>query len=502
MSAFRLRRDESGIAIVLALAIMIVLAITVTSVVDYTTSDSRSGSRDSGRQSALALAEAGVNQAASILDNQNPFDGTALGSQGSPIVLSNFDGQGGSVSFYGVYNNNSANPMWTVTSTGSVRSTTTVGPITRTVTATITITPDPTQPLNVAAWNWMISTNTSDSNHCDETIDEGSAVDTPIYVFGNLCIKKGTQIVEPSSARPVSLVVGGKLAYIGDGSETVGLDAADPITEAHIGSGCTQSIGSSTHTCSPSTEKFYVRNYDTTIPSISVPAPDFASAYQYASPGPMNPCTGTGVPVFDNDGSLNFTTYPNGSAPTFELTPTASDYTCRTTDSSGNVLGELSWNHVTKVLTVKGMIYIDGSVTVSNVTTNSYTGQATLYLSGTFTMIKNAQLCANVASSGTTCDFNGWDPNSRMLMIVAHGNVSTNSVLFQQGNYFQGGIQATNQLELDKNSITEGPLIAGSIVFQKPVTAKPFPTITVVPIGASSNPNTHGSPAVPVYQNG
>jgi hypothetical protein len=163
-------------------------------------------------------------------------------------------------------------------------------------------------------------------------------------------------------------------------------------------------------------------------------------------------------------------------------------------------VGELSWNHNTDQLTVKGMIYIDGSVTVSNVATNSYTGQATLYLSGEFTMIKNALLCASVVNG--TCDFSSWDPNSRMLMIVAHGSISGNSVLFQQGNYFQGGIQATNQLELDKNSITEGPMIAGAIVFQKPVYAKPFPTITVVPIGTTSNPNTHGSPAVPVYQNG
>jgi len=80
--------------------------------------------------------------------------------------------------------------------------------------------------------------------------------------------------------------------------------------------------------------------------------------------------------------------------------------------------GELSWNATTKTLTVTGTIYIDGSAKISNSAVNTYNGQATLYLSGTF--YANGSLCAAV--SGTTCNFAGWNPDHELLMIVANGN--------------------------------------------------------------------------------
>jgi hypothetical protein len=80
--------------------------------------------------------------------------------------------------------------------------------------------------------------------------------------------------------------------------------------------------------------------------------------------------------------------------------------------------GELSWNAATKTLTVSGTIYIDGSATISDGAINTYNGQATLYLSGTF--YANGSLCAAV--SGTTCNFAGWQPDKELLMIIAAGS--------------------------------------------------------------------------------
>jgi Tfp pilus assembly protein PilX len=53
-------RDESGIALVIALMSLVVLGIAVTSVISYTTTNQRSSNASRGRTSAFSLAEAGV----------------------------------------------------------------------------------------------------------------------------------------------------------------------------------------------------------------------------------------------------------------------------------------------------------------------------------------------------------------------------------------------------------------------------------------------------------
>ena len=105
----------------------------------------------------------------------------------------------------------------------------------------------------------------------------------------------------------------------------------------------------------------------------------------------------------------------NNNAGTINLTPNSS-YSCKYYDIPPNdtdLLGELSWNNTTKKLTVRGAIYIDGSAVVSNNSVNEYDGLATLYLSGTFRIDGNAQLCGGVAANN--CDFTSWDPNTDNL---------------------------------------------------------------------------------------
>ena len=51
---------------------------------------------------------------------------------------------------------------------------------------------------------------------------------------------------------------------------------------------------------------------------------------------------------------------------------------------------------------MKGVVYIDGSAYISNNSMNRYVGLATLYLSGTFRIDGNAQLCGGVAPATAT----------------------------------------------------------------------------------------------------
>jgi Tfp pilus assembly protein PilX len=79
----RLKSDEGGFALVIALAVTVVFSMTVVTVIESATSNSRSSDRSKGRISAYSLAEAGINNAASILAKNNAYDQHVLHPQGS-----------------------------------------------------------------------------------------------------------------------------------------------------------------------------------------------------------------------------------------------------------------------------------------------------------------------------------------------------------------------------------------------------------------------------------
>jgi hypothetical protein len=159
--------------------------------------------------------------------------------------------------------------------------------------------------------------------------------------------------------------------------------------------------------------------------------------------------------------------------------------------------GELSWNATTKTLTVAGTIFIDGSAKISNSAVNTYNGQATLYLSGTF--YANGTLCAAV--SGTGCNFAGWNPDNELLMIVAGGNggqVNPGDSIFIANNFsYQGGLYATNAVEFGNNVNVDGPIVGSQILLSNNLTTNSFPTISTVPVGMPSNRDVYAQPNPP-----
>ena len=205
---------------------------------------------------------------------------------------------------------------------------------------------------------------------------------------------------------------------------------------------------------------------------------------------PARPSSGT-PPVFDN----NYPTRDNSVATSFDLTP-ASSYTCRV-GPSGSPSGELSWNATTKVLTVSGTIFIDGSAKVSN-SLAQYNGQAALYLSGTF--LVTGKLCGGI--SGGNCDFASWNPNTEMLTVV------TNST----GGPGCGGRRrpAVEQRRLPGRALLDRRDRHGQQ--REPRTARwsaprsssrttssrsAFGTITTVPVGQPGNPEVYAQPNPP-----
>jgi hypothetical protein len=556
----QLKNDERGFALVLALGITVVLSMTVVTVIEATTADSRTAVQSRNRVSAYTLAEAGVNNATSILSNVvndydvhvlhpqppnqpsdcaspplNPSTAPSLGNTCSPYV---FNLDGGTATMSGYFDAGTNN--WYVTSVGQVRNPYGGVQTTRTLTATIHIRPQASQANVVPAWNYVFVKDTT-PNVCNVTLDQTTALSASLYSEGNICFKNQGDITESNSSDPVFLEARNMLVWLSGSSKGVGDNGTNPtqkISSAKIANGCTTgSVNSSgvltanaPHACTtanPYKDYFYVKTsadctgcgYTSTAPQISSPtltSTDWDTYYSTAQISRLNPCNAGGMAAstFDND------TVRNNSLPTaFNLTP-GTNYSCRTTTSSGSVVGELDWDATNHILSVRGNVYFDGNVTISGVVkyrgvnyqgnhpagsngSDGTGGMMALYASGTVSLSNGGVFCGwdtvhDVAAyNGSTCDFSAWTPDKSMFMIVSQGGVTLN-----QSSYFQGAIFTPGAVVVGQSSQTEGPLIAGTLTIGQSAQMKPLPGLADLPLGAPGNPNTSGVPDPPTYTSG
>ena len=128
--------DDRGMALAIAIGVMLVLSITVTSVISYTGAGSRSTNISTAGQKASALAEAGMNNALSVLSTSGT-DSVAMRPQ--PAYAGDTNATvtsyvGGSTATWGAAYT-AATRTWTIKSIGSVPNPTGPGPndITRTL---------------------------------------------------------------------------------------------------------------------------------------------------------------------------------------------------------------------------------------------------------------------------------------------------------------------------------------------------------------------------------
>ena len=154
---------------------------------------------------------------------------------------------------------------------------------------------------------------------------------------------------------------------------------------------------------------------------------------------------------------------------------------------------------------MNGTMYIDGSVKIENGAVNSYTGFATIYVSGTL-LIKNSSMCAVIVAGA--CSTQNWTSNSRMLVFVVGGNGSNaghqsqtgtgNSILLNSAR-FQGALYATYGIDIATTSNADGPLDGAPVKVGQSVNST-WPVFTVVPAGMPGNPVAYAEPQPPVYE--
>jgi hypothetical protein len=495
--------DERGFSLVFTLLTILVTSVTLTAAIQYTTSNSRQSTRSKADQIAYALAEAGLANGAAVLSNpsNNALDTSVLpNAEPDPAnpAHANYIGEyeGGTSKWWGVLEGH----QWLMHGVGIVTDPTgKTSPVRREVTSTIRIMPSLEQELNSNAWNFMFAKNTADP--CDVTFENSVLVDTSLYNLGDLCFANSAAVVKAADPDVTNIYVGQHIQFGGTGA--VGT-STNRINQAQVGLGCR--VGTTGDWTTPCTSD--TRVHANTILAGTLagegPTADFDFWYANAKPGPAQFCNvanGMSTTTFEAAGSTTRNT--TGPWTSFNLTPN-SNYTCEYWDTMlepDEKLGELSWNNATKVLSITGAVYIDGSAYVSNNATNRYAGLGTLYLSGTFRIDGNSQLCGGVA--GGNCDFDNWDPNTNQLGIITDGQDAAGyGISVLNSARLQASLYATHAVLLENQTVFDGPMVAGTFKLENNIITHEFPTIFTVPLGWPGNPNVYAEPQPPQNYSG
>lgn len=404
MRRFLLRED--GIALVMAVGVVAVLSITAATALYYTSTNTRSADYSKASSRAHSLAEAGIAEALSRLAvASDPVDPNLL-----PATTITLDG--GTATYSGAL----AGTLWTITSIGQLRNPTGSADVRRTLTREVSVQSLDTGSISIA-WDRTFHNSTTSCL----TIPSLVTLFGKVVARGNLCLNgNGSRIAGNTS----TVAVGGNVTLqTGSPGASIGASGGN-VLRADVAGTCNGT------TCGPST-KVFAGTITNSPGTITKPTVNFGYWYSNALLGPANACdTQTGTPpAFDNGGG-----YSNSNA-AVNVTPSGSSYTCRALDADGSVIGELSWNHSTKVLTVKGTIFFDGNVTVGSNGSGgatqqlNYNGRATLFAAGTLRI--NGVVCAG--GNGTNnCRTNvgSWTPAANLLVGAAGGlTASGNDVL-------------------------------------------------------------------------
>jgi hypothetical protein len=499
--------EEQGFALVIALGVTVVLSMTVVTVIESASSNQRNATMSGGRASAYDLAEAGVNNAMSVLrlPTNNALD---------KYVFCTDSGSLPTLPCKRTDTYSSGKVIWDLFSTGYVRNPYGGADYQKTLRATIPVVPVTTQPLNNPSWNYIFSRNTGSGvalSGCDMTLANSVNVTSPLYVMGNLCLQNTARI----SKGP--LIVKGSMDQQATNNQ-VGAPGAD-INEAHIGKGCRYKAQSLHNPCvygagggAGTKDNVWATILDGTPPAVTPPTVQWNDWYLNGSPGPYYPCAApqVGDPpnpsfAFDNpvgvasDTDANKLTYKNDNQGITNLTP-GSSYMCKT------VGGQLSWDYPNKTLTVLGTIFIDGSAKIDIGGIVRYKGQATIYTSGSV-LIKNTSVCGY--SAGPSCTFSSWDSTTDLLGFVSNGNGSLaadNQVSPGDGvqfvsSYFEGAVYATNMVDIGTTATVDGPL-DGSTVILGQSSSSTFNGFTFVPVGMPGNPTVYALAQLPQVTGG
>jgi Tfp pilus assembly protein PilX len=393
-------KGESGQALVLGLVTMAVLATLTTAAALQVTVNHRSAGHSADADKAFAIAQLGLSYAegrlyAAAAAHTAPATGATSYSQ---------DGGTGSYTTYvGV-----DGTTWTMTATATYNG------ISKTVSAQANV-PSPVSINDGSVWNYLYA----DSNSGCTSLSQSTVITVPIFIRGNLCLSNSAQITG------ANVEVGGNVSFLNTSSIGTSTQKIDTLQVA----GTCNGVAPGTGTCDGNHAPVWATHVQNSLTvSLSKPPVDFGARYSSTIPGPATGhgcgAGSTGIPAgfFDND-SVQNNSISNLATTLFGN----SDYVCK--DSSGATV--LSWNHSTNTMTINGSFYFDGNLTVGGSQTINYTGQGTIYITGTVAFNGSSGICgiANCTQS--------WNPDANGIIFIAgcwHSNSNGTTLVTYAGD--------------------------------------------------------------------
>ena len=444
----RLRTEESGIALVMALMTMIVLAIVSTTAIYYSTQSEHQSSYSKTSDVAYRLAEAGINNASATLGLATRQRLSARArcrrqrrrrcSQSLRERYRQVVGHATNVLSRivdGLREGHRHEPeLELVRGDASA------------LRATIRVSPSLTQPLNAQAWNYLFVTNQGGPNVCDVSISNNVEVDASFYIMGNLCLSNNAKIVEDLATPTIPIIVSvqGKLGY--SNGTSIGRSATNTVTEVHLNGGCGNTNLTSTHTCKayPTSgfDPIYAQIFDTHGTVVTPPTIDWALLVPEREPGPQASLHHLYLAAClrEHGCSLQHAAGHLGHVPERQRHDAVQpDAEPELLVRDAERLDQLERRHED----------IDGERRHvhrrqrgrDEQAVNEYNGMGTIYLSGYLTV--NGMMCGKRNAGNSDCDFTNWNPNTEMLIVGAHGqDASGRSVFLDNSAKWEGGIYA------------------------------------------------------------
>jgi len=493
-------RDESGVALILAIIVVATLTISTAALTTLAATNEKSFGRDRQDVRALNDAEAGLNAAIATLKASGPTT-TSI-----PNITGSIDGGSWSYTTSRTQPDPTGHPndyLWTIAATG----TSPTGSVNRQVQTQVkqTIVPGTgttiAQSATYSYGIFMGDPNSDCTVSGGNVFSGGPAISVPIYVAGSLCISGGTTIAEPASSPggTLSLYVGKKFSTDGplvgtstkhiasatvvggcraDGTPVSCSQQGDPNSCSHHSAGCGSGIYANTYSSTQGT-----------IAKTTIDAPKYYSDSTTISAGASAlGCNNYGAQV---------STYPSGwTAATFRQNvldsnttrntpPSLSSVTllhlvdkssvannsfdCRLYAADGTLLSRLAWTFPAGcsgpgTLIVQGSVFIDGNLAFTDCDYAVYQGRGTLYVNGTVTFTNGGKVCARPIS-GNPC-LGNYDPNQNLLEIVAN-NASNVTPGFSLGGagQFEGVAYTNGQFSGLNGSTFNGNVTADTAVF-------------------------------------
>ncbi|MGH2971614.1 MAG: hypothetical protein ACRDLE_05710 [Gaiellaceae bacterium] len=499
-------RDERGQALPLALALMTLLGILTAAITINGAANQRSSLKSADQRQAFALAQSAIAYG----------EGQVYGASGSapPSGWQPLPAQpgGGTGQWQATEIEGDCNCTWSINGQG------TVDGMSRTINV-IATGASTTQVYDYSVWNYLYADGTSSCT----TVSGGVNVSVPILARGSLCFSggatyTGSQLkvggtlsdiggsqIGTSSTKVGAVEIGGCTAWNTDGScktKTTNSCTVQPSSTYTVAPGTSYcdgtksplyatSIGSSLDV---TPQMPCIGQSSTLDPTCTTAAGDNGNwvtlTNAYAA---QKALTQTGCPakLFDNDTTLNNSDTSISSA-MFGSTA----YDCKVGSNeikytpSGGSCG-------TGTMVVSGTFYFDGSLSMGCGLKVVYSGQATMYFTGTVTQSGGTQLCG---ISGCTAS---WNPSANGIIFIAgcwsnstgSSLVASKCVYITGGSTAQWGAYATTAYQIDGGSSNMGPVLANSMnVGGGSSTLIPF---SVMPPGTPLNETPHYTAALP-----